>query len=132
MQGIDQSKVFTGNQKSARDHIICEFRQSPREIFMNTFVTDHFKIVFYYDENFGELFDLKKDPQENHNLWDDNHYIKLKHRLMLEYISKRGKEDFENYKEIWKEYSNDQLLHVVHEYMQQCYRPDLMPRISGA
>jgi len=81
---------------------------------------------------FGELFDLKKDPQEMKNLWGDNRYIKLKHRLILDYISKRSKEDFDKYRHIWKEWNIEQLLHVVHEYMQQSYRPDLMPRISGA
>ncbi|MBN2156949.1 MAG: sulfatase-like hydrolase/transferase [Candidatus Lokiarchaeota archaeon] len=131
MTGIDQSEVFTGNQKSVRDHIICEFRETPIKIFMATFIMDHFKIVFYYKRNFGELFDLKKDPEEYHNLWDDHRYKKLKKRLMLDYVYKRVKsEQLEDYKKIWKDFTIDQLYPVVWEYMLG--KPDIMPRIADA
>ncbi len=132
MNGINQIQVFNGTQKEARDHIICEFRQSPTKTLMNTFITEHFKIAFYYGEEYGELFDLKKDPNENTNLWNDHRYEKLKLRLMLKFISKRNSEDFEKYEKIWKEFSIQQLFHVVWEYMQLSYRSNLMPRIHGA
>jgi uncharacterized sulfatase len=129
MTGVDQKDVFEGEKESARDHIICEMRQTPTKVFMNTFLSGHHKIVFYYKESFGELFDLQSDPEEYANLWNDENSEILKHKLILEFISKKEPE-FENYRKIWETYTLEQLLPVVWEYMLGM--PDLMPRIASA
>lgn len=35
---------------------------------------------------YGELFDLKNDPQEVNTLWDNPAYAALKQELLLKYI----------------------------------------------
>ncbi|CAM3822471.1 MULTISPECIES: sulfatase family protein [Paenibacillus] len=36
------------------------------------------KTVHYLDRSYGELYDLNKDPQESHNLWNDPEYTEHK------------------------------------------------------
>lgn len=41
-----------------------------------------YKIVIYHGHEKGELFDLSKDPDEYHNLWDDPEYWDIRFELM--------------------------------------------------
>lgn len=40
------------------------------------------KLVHFLDEPWGQLFDLKNDPQEIRNLWDDPDHIDKKRELL--------------------------------------------------
>jgi arylsulfatase len=44
--------------------------------------TDHFKLVVYHDHEKGELFDMKNDPNEFTNLWDNPKFNKVRFMLM--------------------------------------------------
>lgn len=45
--------------------------------------TKHYKIINYHSPvSKGELYDLKKDPKEFHNVWNDPQYENVKLRLM--------------------------------------------------
>jgi arylsulfatase A-like enzyme len=93
MTGVDQSTVWTGQQNSARDHVLCEFRHEPTTIHQKTFVNERYKITVYYNQTYGEIFDLLKDPQELINLWDDPAKVELKNELLLKYAwAELGKE----------------------------------------
>jgi uncharacterized sulfatase len=71
MQGVDQSPVLRGESASARDHLLVEFRHQPTAIHMKTLVDENFKLTLYFQQSYGELYDLRSDPGETHNLWDD-------------------------------------------------------------
>lgn len=93
MSGISQKKVWMVEEKNARDHVIIEFRHEPTTIHQKTYVDKRYKITFYYNQTYGELFDLQKDPEEFNNLWDKKEYQSLKQKLMLKYIwAELGKE----------------------------------------
>lgn len=93
MTGIDQKKVWLGEQSSVRDHVICEFRHEPTTIHQKTYVDERYKITVYYNQTYGELFDLQEDPGEINNLWDNPDYAALKSELFLKYIwAELGKE----------------------------------------
>ena len=93
MTGVDQSKVWTGEKEAARDHVICEFHHEPTAIHQKTYVDKRYKITVYYNQTYGEMFDLVNDPGEYHNLWDDPEYKELKQELLLNYIwAELGKE----------------------------------------
>lgn len=93
MTGVDQSKVWNGTAESARDHAICEFRHEATTIHQKTYVNERYKITVYYNQTYGEIFDLQEDPQELNNLWDDPAFASLKSELMLKFISAElGKE----------------------------------------
>ncbi|WP_410769636.1 sulfatase [Fontibacillus sp. BL9] len=93
MTGVDQTDVWLGNKELARDHAICEFRHEPSTIHQKTYVDDRYKITVYYNQTYGEIFDLQEDPAELHNLWSEPGYESLKSELLLKYIwAELGKE----------------------------------------
>ncbi len=93
MTGVNQHQVWLGEAKQARDHAICEFHHEPTTIHQKTYVDERYKITVYYNQTYGEIFDLQEDPQEFNNLWDDPAYASLKSDLMLKYIwAELGKE----------------------------------------
>ncbi|GIP33245.1 sulfatase [Paenibacillus sp. J2TS4] len=93
MTGVDQKQVWLGHQERARDHAICEFHHEPTTIHQKTYVDARYKLTVYYNQTYGELFDLQEDPGEINNLWDDPASRDLKSRLLLQYIwAELGKE----------------------------------------
>ncbi|MBP1916924.1 sulfatase [Lederbergia galactosidilytica] len=93
MTGVDQLDVWKNQKSQARDHIICEFRHEPTTIHQKTYVDDRYKLTVYYNQTYGELYDLQEDPQEYINHWDDSDYQSIKQELLLKYIwAELGKE----------------------------------------
>lgn len=93
MTGVDQRDVWMGAAEQARDHAICEFHHEPTTIHQKTYVDARYKITVYYNQTYGELFDLEDDPGEIRNLWDEPDYAALKAELLLKYIwAELGKE----------------------------------------
>ena len=93
MTGVDQSNVWLGKKESARNHIICENHHEPTTIHLKTYVDERYKITVYYNRDCGELYDLKEDPSEVNNLWDNPACSSLKTELLLKYIwAELGKE----------------------------------------
>lgn len=93
MTGVDQKEVWLGHKAQARDHAICEFRHEPTTIHQKTYVDARYKITVYYNQTYGEIFDLQEDPSELHNLWDEPEYGSLKTELLLKYAwAELGKE----------------------------------------
>lgn len=83
MSGVDQSKVWAGQEEKARDWILVENRHEPDTIHMKTCVDDRYKITAYYNQDYGELFDLQEDPNELENLWDRPDCAHLKQDMLL-------------------------------------------------
>jgi arylsulfatase A-like enzyme len=71
VQGVSQLPVLKGEKDACRDWVLMEFRENPRELELKTIVTDRYKLTYYPGRPYGELFDLRDDPQEKNNLWDD-------------------------------------------------------------
>lgn len=93
MTGVNQFEVWQGNEETVRDHIICENRHDPDTVNLKTYVGERYKITVYYNRPYGELFDLKEDPEEINNLWDDPEYQELKKDLLLKFLwGEMGKE----------------------------------------
>ena len=46
--------------------------------------THSHKLCVYHGKGVGELFDMKKDPWEHHNLWDDTQSAEIKNQLLAE------------------------------------------------
>lgn len=93
MTGIDQSQVWFGQQDTARDHVIVENRHEPTTIHLKTCVTDRYKITVYYNQEYGEIFDLHEDPSEVNNLWNNQSFANLKANLIQNLLfAEMGKE----------------------------------------
>ena len=93
MSGVDQSGVWFGQEKRARDHIVVENRHEPTTIHVKTYVNERYKVTVYYDQDYGELFDLQEDPQEINNLWNSPEHAELKADLVMKLLfAEMGKE----------------------------------------
>lgn len=93
MTGLDQSQVWCGQKSEVRDHALCEFRHTPTTIHQKTYIDARYKITVYYNQTYGELFDLQEDPGEILNLWNHPGHQTLKTELLLKYVwAELGKE----------------------------------------
>jgi arylsulfatase A-like enzyme len=81
MQGVNQWDVWRGVTDSARDEVIVEFRHQPSAVQLRTYIDHRYKLTVYRNHEYGELFDLEKDPEERHNLWDNPASLALKLKM---------------------------------------------------
>lgn len=82
MAGKDRLANWCG-QVPGREAVLVENRHQPTTVFLNTLVTDRYKLTAYAGQEYGELFDLREDSDEIRNLWDDPDARELKVRLLL-------------------------------------------------
>lgn len=55
--------------------------------------TKGYKLTVYYNQPYGNLYDLEEDPGKHNNLWDDPGAKELKHELILKLLfAEMGKE----------------------------------------
>ena len=69
-----------------RTSSITENYFGPNYFHLRTYVNDRYKLTVYATIEQGELFDLKEDPGEINNLWDDPGSQALKGKLMHEFM----------------------------------------------
>jgi uncharacterized sulfatase len=81
MTGVDQGPVWRGASEHARDHVVVENHHQPTAINLRTYVDQRYKLTVYWNQSYGELFDLELDPDESQNLWEDPASQELKARL---------------------------------------------------
>jgi arylsulfatase A-like enzyme len=87
MQGSDLAPVLAGSPRHHDDLLIEEEGQRPQVGFparvrMRTLVTEGHRLSLYDGMQWGELYDLARDPDELVNLWDDAASAPLRAVLM--------------------------------------------------
>lgn len=86
MQGRSLLSMLTGESspRRHRDHVFCEYLNSwtHHRTFASMVRTRNEKIVVHHGVEPGELYDLRTDPDEFHNLWDDPEQVTMKARLL--------------------------------------------------
>ncbi len=87
MSGVSQKGVWKGEHGPARHHAVVEFHHQPSTLHLRTYVDRRYKITIYQNRDYGELFDLEKDPGEVSNLWDSGDHAPLKQKLLLSLLS---------------------------------------------
>lgn len=86
MTGVSQKDVWYGLRGKARNHVICENRHEESKLHARTYIDSRYKLTVYQGFEFGDIFDLKNDPKEIHNLWDDENFLELKVKLLKKFI----------------------------------------------
>ena len=92
LQGLSLGKIATG--ASGHESIVIE--ESQRRGYMGfepnfrarTLVTEDWRLTLYSDTNWGELYNLRNDPNEFDNLWNDTEYRNVQAEI-LELLSRR-------------------------------------------
>lgn len=86
MSARDQMEDWLGLEGSGRDHVIVEHHHEPTTIYMKAYIEEHWKMVVYMNQPYGELYDLEADPGEVKNLWDLPEFAAVKSELLLKFV----------------------------------------------
>jgi arylsulfatase A-like enzyme len=77
MQGRSLVPLAEGSATNGHDGVIVEYGMQypflgvPGMMTMRSLITERWRITIYSGRDWGELYDLKADPDERFNLWDD-------------------------------------------------------------
>ena len=92
VQGRSLVPLFTGQRLKFdfRDGVYAEYYNSNpamtspqrRRAYVTMWRTTEHKIVVYHGETFGELYNLRNDPDEFENRWDDPDYADIRFAMM--------------------------------------------------
>jgi arylsulfatase A-like enzyme len=88
MQGRSLSPVLRGESGDHREDAYCEFynsntRHQDPTAYATMLTDDRYKVVVPHGvEGPGELYDLRKDPAERHNRWDDPDYADTRREMV--------------------------------------------------
>ncbi|MEE2673062.1 MAG: sulfatase-like hydrolase/transferase [Myxococcota bacterium] len=108
MQGTSLVPLLDDPDARVRDQVLVEEDEmfdmigGGRPLRMRTLVTDEARISIYRGEGEGELFDLQRDPDELHNLWNRREALSLRAEM------------------------TEKLAHALMEHSDQSPRPDAM------
>ena len=64
-----------------RDSAITSYDAHDRGINIKSMRTNRYKLVVFEGEQYGELYDLEKDPEEFHNRFIDPDYSQIRSQL---------------------------------------------------
>lgn len=87
MQGRSLLPILTGraSPEQHRDGVRCEYYNAvdlPDRTFATMYRERRWKLVVYHGHGLGELYDMERDPNEFHSLWDDPASMALKAELL--------------------------------------------------
>lgn len=88
MLGKEISWLFNDEARKkesrTRKNILLEFENGEKSL-----ITENFRFNAKLGMSKGEIYDLKKDPEENNNLWDNLDTNKIKRLLYLEFLTEQ-------------------------------------------
>ncbi len=79
--GESLAPLLTGDADSVQDSVIAENDEDYLGLRLRTLVTPDYHLTVYAGQPYGELFDLREDPEQLFNLWDDPERQALKRDL---------------------------------------------------
>jgi len=86
--------ILTGRAPAESGSALVEEDEDYLGLKLRTLVTKRYRLTVYSGQSYGELFDLKTDPKELHNLWNDPALSKVKQQLTEELLQKIIQTDF--------------------------------------
>ncbi|WP_068726995.1 sulfatase-like hydrolase/transferase [Paenibacillus sp. DMB5] len=92
IQGVSQLGVLAGRVSHVRDSALTAYIAHDRGINAKCLRTSQYKLVVFAGETYGELYDLKEDPQENINRFEDSAFREIR-SFMMELLAHRMIQD---------------------------------------
>jgi len=93
MQGIDERAVWDGRESAKRTFVINENRHEPHVMHMVSYIENDYKITVHEGRTYGELYDLKNDPEEHNDIWQDSDARNIKAELLYKFLVEEMKMD---------------------------------------
>ncbi len=81
--GKSFAPLLTGEKEKIQDSVIAENDADYLGLRQRTVITEDWHLTCYIGEEYGELFDLKNDPEQLYNLWNDSKYREKKRDLQI-------------------------------------------------
>jgi arylsulfatase A-like enzyme len=81
--GISFAAQLRGHAESLQDSVIVENDEDYLGLRLRTLVTERYKITAYPGQEYGELFDVREDQDELHNLWREPAHEGVKKDLLI-------------------------------------------------
>ena len=81
MQGRSMLSILNNPVEQINEEILIEMDDDHNNEKTRTLITDNWRITVF--RNHGELYNLKEDPEEMNNLWNNHSFNDKKHELLL-------------------------------------------------
>lgn len=81
--GKSFATLLKGDADRIQDSVIAENDADYLGLRQRTVITEDWHLTCYIDEEYGELFDLKNDPEQLYNLWNDVEFKTIKKDLQV-------------------------------------------------
>ena len=89
MQGKSLVPALNDTEQKINDDVLIEMDAEEIENLTRTLIVDDWRItVSTIEINDGELYNLREDPLEMNNLWNDERHLKTKNNLVLKLLEK--------------------------------------------
>ena len=90
MQGHSLVGLLTGKTLKHRESVYCEYldAQAVYDVppICSSVRSERYKLAYYRTLRTGELYDLRKDPNETTNLWTSVHYTDVREEMMVRLV----------------------------------------------
>jgi arylsulfatase A-like enzyme len=93
MQGISYRKLLEGSGETIRDSVYIEFDASIFGERQRQLRTKEWALTWSAGKDYGMLFDLRSDPDELHNLWNDPQHAHIRNHLAATLLDEGLKAD---------------------------------------
>lgn len=90
MQGVSQWETFKHPEKPSREWCLVENR-AELDFYVKTVVMDRYKLNYFLNRDEGELYDLKEDPHEYVNLYNNPEYSDIRLHMFMKLVDIYGK-----------------------------------------
>lgn len=82
VQGSSMAPVLRGDKGAGRAYAMTEFNCYDWGLSVKTLTGRDYKLTYYAGQDYGELYDRNRDPEEFCNLWDEEDYREIREYMM--------------------------------------------------
>lgn len=82
VQGSSMASVLRGDKGAGREYAMTEFNCYDWGLSVKTLTGRDYKLTYYAGQDYGELYDRNRDPEEFYNLWEDEDYQEIREYLI--------------------------------------------------